>query len=136
MKAYIQNHYDEWLTKAEKVHIWFLRLVTVLLTIDLWLLPLSGIGTVWLFSSGGLTVSSGLMLGLFFISYGNLMVLLVWMCLLCKRLRIASYGSLCGLFNDHQHAPPRLYAGGISKASSGWRLLPELRQSDEMRVQQ
>lgn len=89
MKAYIQNHYDEWLTKAEKVHIWFLRLAAVLLTIDLWLLPLSGIGTVWLFSARGLTFSSGLMLGLFFISYGNLMILLVWMCLLCKRLRIA-----------------------------------------------
>lgn len=89
MKTYIRKHCDEWLTAAEKVHVWFLRLVTTLLTLDLWLLFLSGIGTVYLFIGDGLTVLSGLTFVLFLVCYGCLMLLLVWMCLLCKRLRIA-----------------------------------------------
>lgn len=89
MRSYIRKHYDEWLTAAEKVHIWFLRLVTSLLTMDLWLLSLSVIGSVYLFLTDGLTVFSGVILVLFLICYGSLLLLLVWMCLLCRRLRIA-----------------------------------------------
>ena len=70
VRSYIRKHYDEWLTAAEKVHIWFLRLVTSLLTMDLWLLSLSGIGSVYLFLTGGLTVFGGVILVLFLICYG------------------------------------------------------------------
>lgn len=81
--------YDKFLTTAEKIHIRVLRLVTALLTLSMWLLVLGGGFVVWRLKTYGLRLSGVLLVILFLLLYGGFQLLLVWMCLLCRRLRIA-----------------------------------------------
>lgn len=81
--------YDKFLTAAEKVHIRVLRLVTALCALFMWLLVLGGGFVAWRLVSYGLGLSGILLAILFLLIYGGFQLLLVWMCLLCRRLRIA-----------------------------------------------
>ncbi len=82
-------NYDRFLTTAEKVHIQILRILTTLLTFAMWLLVLGGLGAVWLFSRYGVRLSSIALVLLFLLLYGGFQILLIWVSLLCRRLRIA-----------------------------------------------
>lgn len=81
--------YDKLLTAAEKVHIQFLRVLTALLTAALWFMALEGGFTAYWFFRHGIQVFSVALLVLWLLAYIGFQCLLVWLCILCKRLRIA-----------------------------------------------
>lgn len=81
--------YDKLLTTAEKVHIQILRILTVLLTVDLWFMVLVGCFTGYRFLRYGIRVSGVILALAWLLLYGGFQLLLVWLCILCKRLRIA-----------------------------------------------
>lgn len=80
---------DKLLTTAEKVHIQILRILTVLLTADLWFMALVGGFTGYRFLRHGIRVSGVILALVWLLAYGGFQLLLVWLCILCKRLRIA-----------------------------------------------
>lgn len=83
---------------AGKVHIGLLRIIAGLLTIHLWLLPISGVWLIWLMKKYGIFCDflyyirqpgSIVSIILFAVLYVGLLTWLCWLCVLCKRLRIA-----------------------------------------------
>ncbi len=81
--------YDKLLTTAEKIHIQVLRIVTALLTITMWLMVLGGVAAVYRLCRYGVSVL-GIVLAVWWIFlYIGFQLLLLWMCVLCRRLRIA-----------------------------------------------
>ena len=81
--------YDKLLTTAEKIHIQVLRIVTALLTITMWLMVLGGVAAVYRLCRYGVSVL-GVVLAVWWIFlYIGFQLLLLWMCVLCRRLRIA-----------------------------------------------
>ncbi|MCI9146697.1 MAG: triacylglycerol lipase [Hungatella sp.] len=81
--------YDNFLSAAEKVHIHFLRLITGLLTISMWLMAFCGAAAWYQWASCGFglsVIAPLLLLGALYLGFQGLMV---WLCLLCRRLRIA-----------------------------------------------
>ncbi len=80
---------DKFLTAAEKVHIHLLRLLTGLLTMILWLMAVC-LGIVWHEAvRSGFGISFFVVLGLLAILYLCFQGLMVWLCIMCRRLRIA-----------------------------------------------
>lgn len=81
--------YDKFLTAAEKVHVHLLRLLTGLLTASMYLMAACG-GTLWFqWARHGFGASVIGLLILFALLYVLFSGLLVWLCLMCRRLRIA-----------------------------------------------
>lgn len=81
--------YDRFLTAAEKIHIRMLGCLTVFLTLSMWLLVLEGGFVLWRIRAYGVHLTEIALILLFLLFYGGFQILLVWMCLLCRRLRIA-----------------------------------------------
>lgn len=81
--------YDRFLSAAEKVHITILGILTGCLTAVMWLQLLCGGTLIWRLFRGGWALSQAMLLILFLVLYGGFQLLLVWMCLLTRRLRIA-----------------------------------------------
>lgn len=82
-------NYDKFLTAAEKVHIHLLRFLTCLLTVAMWLMVLSGGGAWYQAARHGFGIGAAVLLVLFVIVYLCFQGLMVWLCLICRRLRIA-----------------------------------------------
>lgn len=74
---------------AARIHTWFLRVLTGLLTLFLWLVPLCGIWTVYQIRLDFKSVASIMSILLFLLCYFGLFSVLCCLCLICKRLRIA-----------------------------------------------
>ena len=81
--------YDKLLTTAERVHIRILQVLNVFLTIALWFLVLGGGFVIYSWFHSGFRISNVVLTILLFLIYFLFWALLIWMCLLCKRLRIA-----------------------------------------------
>ena len=81
--------YDKLLTAAERIHITVLRILTAVLTLAMWLLVIGGAVTGYRWIRYGVTVSGVVLLILFVLLYIGFQGLLVWLSILCKRLRIA-----------------------------------------------
>ncbi len=81
--------YDRFLTGAEKLHITVLRVLTGLLTFTMWLLAAGGVFTCYRWIRYGAKLSGIVLLVLFVLVYLGFQGLLVWLSLLCRRLRIA-----------------------------------------------
>lgn len=80
---------DKFLSAAEKVHIHLLRLLTWLLTVILWLMAVC-CGAAWYKAArSGFGIGFFVLLGLFAILYLCFQGLMVWLCIMCRRLRIA-----------------------------------------------
>lgn len=80
---------DKLLTAAERVHIHLLRLLTRLLTVTLWFMAICG-GALWHQAAGhGFGIRAAALLFLFVLVYLCFQGLMVWLCVVCRRLRIA-----------------------------------------------
>ena len=81
--------YDKLLTAAEKIHVAFLRILTVLLTLTMWLMAAEGIFTGYRWIRYGASLFGIVLLVVFSLLYAGFQCLLVWLSILCRRLRIA-----------------------------------------------
>ncbi len=81
--------YDKLLTAAEKIHVAFLRILTVLLTLTMWLMAAEGIFTGYRWIRYGASLFGIVLLVVFSLLYVGFQCLLVWLSILCRRLRIA-----------------------------------------------
>jgi len=80
---------DKILTAAQKVHIHLLRLSTCLLAIAMWSMFICG-GAAWYRIAGhGFGIPAAVLLILFVMAYVCFQGLMVWLCVVCRRLRIA-----------------------------------------------
>ncbi len=85
----MRSTYDKFLTAAERVHVHLLRLLTVFLTVSMWLMALC-FGAVWYqWAKHGFEISVIIFLILFGLLYAVFQGLMVWLCLMSRRLRIA-----------------------------------------------
>ena len=81
--------YDTVLTAAEKIHVRILKILTCLLTVTLWGMPLLGmVGMYQVLRHGIRPAGIAVWIG-FFLVYLVFFLILGWMCILCRRLRIA-----------------------------------------------
>lgn len=82
--------YDKLQVTASKLHTRLLQALTAALTVFLWLLPVNAVILVWHIRASGLRNWANLWLGLLFLLlYIGMFGTLFWMCIVCKRLRIA-----------------------------------------------
>ena len=81
--------YDKLLTAAEKIHVAFLRILTVLLTLTMWLMAAEGVFTGYRWIRYGASLFGIVLLVVFSLLYAGFQCLLVWLSILCRRLRIA-----------------------------------------------
>lgn len=110
---------------AGKVHIQLLRIITAMLTIHLWLLPMSGICLIWLMKKYGIfrdffyyirQPDSILSILLFLLLYIGFLVWLGWLCALCRRLRIAKRIAVwCMLWAPFLNYGLAVYVRGLAK---------------------
>lgn len=85
----MRSTYDKFLTAAERAHVHLLRLLTVFLTVSMWLMA-GCLGAVWYqWAKHGFGISVILFLILFGVLYAAFQGLMVWLCLMSRRLRIA-----------------------------------------------
>ena len=81
--------YDKFLTAVERAHVHLLRFLTLLLTASMWLMSLSG-GAAWhQWANHGFGTWPMIFLILFVLLYAAFQGLMVWLCLISRRLRIA-----------------------------------------------
>lgn len=83
---------------AGSVHMLLLRIITALLTLHLWLLPLAGVRLIFLMNKYGIfrnflyyirQPDSIVSILLVILLYIGLLIWLGWLCVICRRLRIA-----------------------------------------------
>lgn len=94
------GRYEAVLTAAEKLHVRLLRLLTGALTCTLWTMPVLGSLGIWDLMTHGPGLSGIFLILGFLAAYVCFLGILCWMCLVCRRLRIARrrwYGCFCGL---------------------------------------
>ena len=77
------------LTAAEKLHVRLLRLLTGALTCTLWTMPVLGSLGIWDLMTHGPGLSGIFLILGFLAAYVCFLGILCWMCLVCRRLRIA-----------------------------------------------
>ena len=81
--------YDKFLTAVERAHVHLLRFLTLLLTASMWLMALS-VGAAWYqWANHGFGAWPMIFLILFVLLYAAFQGLMVWLCLISRRLRIA-----------------------------------------------
>ena len=75
---------------ASKIHTRLLHFLTVIMTFFLWLVPVTAVFLIFHIKTAGLRDWLNLWLGLIFLLfYTGMFCTLFWMCIICKRLRIA-----------------------------------------------
>ncbi|PNV59678.1 alpha/beta hydrolase [Clostridium sp. chh4-2] len=83
-------NYDKLQVTATKMHTRLLQILTVILTVYLWLLPVNAIFLICHILTSGLQNWTNLWLAIvFLLLYIGMFCVLFWMCIVCKRLRIA-----------------------------------------------
>ena len=83
-------NYDKLQVTATKMHTRLLQVLTVILTVYLWLLPVNAILLICHILTAGLQNWTNLWLAIvFLLLYIGMFCVLFWMCIVCKRLRIA-----------------------------------------------
>ena len=83
------GRYEAVLTAAEKLHVRLLRLLTGALTCTLWTMPVLGSLGIWDLMTHGPGLSGIFLILGFLAAYVCFLGILCWMCLVCRRLRIA-----------------------------------------------
>lgn len=83
------GRYEAVLTAAEKLHVRLLRLLTGALTCTLWTMPVLGSLGIWDLMTHGPGLSGIFLILCFLAAYVCFLGILCWMCLVCRRLRIA-----------------------------------------------
>ena len=83
------GRYEAVLTAAEKLHVRLLRLLTGALTCTLWTMPVLGSLGIWDLMTHGPGLSGIFQILGFLAAYVCFLGILCWMCLVCRRLRIA-----------------------------------------------
>ena len=83
------GRYEAVLTAAEKLHVRLLRLLTGALTCTLWTMPVLGSLGIWDLMTHGPGLSGIFLILGFLAAYVCFLGILCWMCVACRRLRIA-----------------------------------------------
>lgn len=83
-------NYDKLHVTASKLHTGLLRTLTIVLTVFLWLIPISAVILICHINAAGFRNWANLWMGTaFLLLYLGMFCTLFWMCIICKRLRIA-----------------------------------------------